>query len=219
VIDSDNLGRLTPPVNPERPTRRERAQDTRRRMLDAADGLFVEHGYAGTRMTDVAEVAGVAVQTVYFTFHTKAELLQACHARAVMGDDSLPPEKQPFWAAMIAADTGEDALRHFVDGVAEIAARVAQLDQVVSSATHEPEAMAIWTRSEELRRAGFRKAVEHIAGRFGLRDGLDAGTATDILLTMGGHPVYLSLVHDYGWSQEAFCDWLSGALGEMLLRA
>ena len=31
------------------------------------------------RMTDIAAEAGVAVQTVYFTFHTKAELLQACY--------------------------------------------------------------------------------------------------------------------------------------------
>ena len=72
-----------------------------------------------------------------------------------------------------------------------------RLNQVVSAATHDPDAAAIWTRSEELRRrSGFREAVEHIDGRFGLRDGLDVERATDILLTMGGHAVYCSLVHD-----------------------
>jgi AcrR family transcriptional regulator len=30
-------------------------------------------------MTDIAAEAGVAVRTVYFTFYTKAELLQACY--------------------------------------------------------------------------------------------------------------------------------------------
>jgi AcrR family transcriptional regulator len=218
VFDSSTVRDLPPPVNPSKPTRRERAQATRRRILDAAHARFVEHGYVGTRMADVAAAAGVAVQTVYFTFHTKGELLDACFARAVMGDENpLPPQEQPFWQAMLTAETGTAAVRHFVEGVGAIAVRVARLDQVVGSATHDPDAVAIWTRSEQLRRAGFREAVEHIATRFGLRQGLDVETATDILLTIGGHSVYCSLVHEYGWPHETFVDWLSGAVSEMLL--
>jgi AcrR family transcriptional regulator len=45
-------------------------------MLDAAIACFTTSGYAGTTMAQIAEQAGVAVQTLYFTFHTKAELLQ-----------------------------------------------------------------------------------------------------------------------------------------------
>ena len=187
-------------------------------MLDAAQGRFVEHGFAGARMADVAADAGVAVQTVYFTFHTKANLLDACIARAVMGEDEpLPPQEQPFWAAMLEAPSGAAAVRHFVEGVGAILRRVAQLDQVVSAATHDPDAAAIWTRSEALRRSGFREAVEHVTGRFGLRDGLDTERATDILLVMSGHAVYCALVHESGWSHDDFVDWLADAVAEMLL--
>ncbi len=187
-------------------------------MLDAAQGRFVEHGFAGTRMADVAADAGVAVQTVYFTFHTKVNLLDACIARAVMGEDEpLTPQEQPFWAAMLEAPSGAAAVRHFVEGVGAILRRVAQLDQVVSAATHDPDVAAIWTRGEALRRSGFREAVEHIDGRFGLRDGLDAERATDILLVMGGHAVYCSLVHESGWPHDDFVDWLADAVAEMLL--
>ena len=217
MTDYGNLRRVPAPVNPDKPTRRERAQATRRRILDAAYELFVERGFTGTRMADVAERASVAVQTVYFTFHTKAELLEACDGRAVLGDDDpLPPQEQPFWHAMIDASTGPEAVRHFVEGVAAIETRAARLKQVMSAATHDPDVMALLARSEELRRAGFREAVEHFA-TYGLRDGLDIERATDILLTVGDSSVYCTLVHDYGWPHEAYVEWLADSVVGMLL--
>src|SRR6516225_6294752 len=123
------------------PSRRERARATRLRIIRAAHRLFVERGYAGTRMADVAEEAGVAVQSVYFTFHTKVELLQACYELAVLGeDDPRPPPAQPWYAAMLEAADGPAALRRFAEGNSAIAARVALLDDVVRSAAHEPDA-------------------------------------------------------------------------------
>jgi len=201
------------------PGRRERAAATRSRMLDAAEELFVERGFAGARMADVAERAGVAVQTVYFTFHTKAELFDACMARGVLGEkDPRPPQEQPFWERMVAAATGEEALWHFVDGVGIISKRVSRLDLVVASAMHEPEAVAFWQRSEELRRAGFREALEIITAKQDLREGLDLDRATDLLLAMAGHAVYCSLVHDDGWPHEEWAAWLTRSLNEMLLK-
>ena len=57
-------------------SRQERAATTRRRMLDAAYDLFCEQGFRATTMDAIAQRAGVAVQTLYFTFHTKDALLQ-----------------------------------------------------------------------------------------------------------------------------------------------
>jgi AcrR family transcriptional regulator len=209
---------LPTPVNPKKFTRRERAQATRRRIVTAAQGLFVERGFTGTRMADVASVAGVAVQTVYFTFNTKAELLQACFDQAVLGeDDPLPPPQQPFWRAMMEAPTGPEAIRHFVEGNGAIVTRVGRLARVVEATLHEPDAVAIHTRSETLRREGYRDVAEHLSTAFGLREGLDIDTATDILLTMGGPGVYPVLVHEYGWSHDAYLDWLTDALTAMLL--
>ena len=169
-------------------------------------------------MADVAADAGVAVQTVYFTFHTKAELLRACFERAVLGEeDPLPPQLQPFWRAMLEAGSGEEAIGHFVRGNAAIVQRVARLANVVAATTHEPDAVAIWTRSEELRRAGYREAVQHVESRFGLRKGLSAEKATDILLTLGSAAPYVALVVEYGWTHEAYLDWATGALSHMLL--
>src|SRR5688572_6188849 len=101
-------------VNTPKRTRREQAAATRERMIRAAIEVFTEAGYGGARMNDIAARAGVAIQTVYFTFHTKGELLQACFDHAVLGPDNLPPEEQSFYAELLAARSGRAALARFV---------------------------------------------------------------------------------------------------------
>jgi len=87
-------------------------------------------------MTAVAERAGVAVQTVYFVFHTKAALLQACYELAVLGEeDPRPLHMQPWRSEMQAATSGTEALRTFANGYASIAPRAAVLDDVVRGAS------------------------------------------------------------------------------------
>ena len=92
------------PVKPSaaKPSRRERAAETRRKMLDAAITCFTTAGYDGTTMAQIAKQAGVAVQTLYFTFHTKAQLLQQTLDRAVLGDAPDPPAAN----AVVPGDAG-----------------------------------------------------------------------------------------------------------------
>jgi len=47
----------------------------RRRILEAATELFVQHGYRKTSVDDVAREARVAKGTVYLYFKTKADLM------------------------------------------------------------------------------------------------------------------------------------------------
>jgi AcrR family transcriptional regulator len=205
-------------VRNARPSRRDRARATRLRMIHAAQRVFTGQGYAGARMTDIAAEAGVAVQTVYFTFHTKAELLQACYELAVLGeDDPRPPPGQPWYAAMLDARDGLTAIRCFAEGFSAIAARVAVLDDVARSAAHEPDAVQVRASNEQLRRDGYARIVAHLAGRFGLRPGLDPPDAVDILLTLGGPATYRALVVDCGWPRDRFVDWLASTLGQQLL--
>lgn len=186
-------------------------------MVEAALEVFGERGYTGARMADIAKRARVAVQTVYFTFHTKPELLQACYEHAVLGRDGLPPMARPAMKAAFAARSGRAAVRAFVEGNAEIVARAAMIDDVARSAAHEPEAVEVRRHSEALRRDGYRAFVSHLDERFGLRAGLDADTATDLLLMMAGGGTYLTL-RSYGWSSQQYTDWLADALATELLR-
>ena len=68
-----------------RPSRRRAAHlgPERRRplVLDAAFGLFLEHGYMGTSMEAIAAAAGVSKPVVYACFASKEELFEALLAR------------------------------------------------------------------------------------------------------------------------------------------
>lgn len=185
-------------------------------MLRAAIEVFAEEGYVGARMADIATRAGVAVQTVYFVFHTKPELLQACFDYAVLGPERLVPPEQALFRGVSTARSGRAALRAFVAGNTAILERVATTDEVARAALHEPEAAAVVQASQRLRREGYREMLATIAARFPLRPGLELDGATDILLMYGSSATYLSMVRS-GWSKDRFEDWLTDTLARTLL--
>src|SRR5207302_9831309 len=81
---------------PAKLSRRERAKATQWRIVKAAYTFFCARGYAGTTMAEIAEAAGVAVQTVYLMFHSESALLIRASAFAVMGEAALiAPDKPP----------------------------------------------------------------------------------------------------------------------------
>ena len=156
------------------------------------------------------------MQTVYFTFHTKGELLQACFDHAVLGPDRLPPEEQAFYTELLNARSGRAALAQFVAGNTAILERSAAIKEVAESAGHELDDVAVVERSEQLRREGLGRIVGLLAERFGLREGLDAATGTDLLLMLSSSSTYLTL-RRYGWTDEQYTDWLTDTLARQLL--
>jgi AcrR family transcriptional regulator len=203
-------------VNAAKPSRRERAAATKERMIRAATEVFTEAGYTGARMGDIADRAGVAVQTVYFTFHTKSELLQACFDFAVLGPEQLPPTQQQFFADLLAARSGRAALAAFVRGNTAILARSAAIKEVAESAPHEPDAAAVVAHSERLRREGLAQIVDLLADRFGLQADRAVDDATDLILMLSSSATYLTLQR-YGWSEQKYVTWLTDTLATQLL--
>ncbi|MES2957073.1 MAG: TetR/AcrR family transcriptional regulator [Pseudomonadota bacterium] len=62
----------------QRPTPRQRRKDARpHELLEAALSLFVEKGFAATRIDEVAQRAGVSKGTLYLYYPSKEELLKA----------------------------------------------------------------------------------------------------------------------------------------------
>jgi TetR/AcrR family transcriptional regulator len=66
-------------------TKRTRRKDARpTELLDAALDLFVEHGYAATRVEEVARQAGVSKGTLFLYFPSKEELFKAVVRRNII---------------------------------------------------------------------------------------------------------------------------------------
>ncbi len=79
---------------------RQRADETRRKILDAARKLFVEHGFAGTSMGKIASLAEVNHSLIFHHFGNKQKLWYAVKADIVdtfTGTNTrLPPIDQPL---------------------------------------------------------------------------------------------------------------------------
>ena len=83
------------------PTRLPRAA-RRAQLVEAAAGAFLERGFAGTSMEDVAQAAGVSRLMVYRIFESKSELYRAV-VDAVIGDSSPTSRATPSPRSAVGA--------------------------------------------------------------------------------------------------------------------
>jgi AcrR family transcriptional regulator len=209
------------PVKPQmRPgsDRHGRARATRLRITKAATTLFCERGYTGTTMTGVADLAGVAVQTVYFVFHTKTELLDSAYSLAVLGEDEpATPQAQGWYRQAVAEPDLAIAIRLVLEGVGEILRRVAPLDMAVrTAAAEDPDAARFLTQNERIRADGYREIVEFLRQKRPLRVDVSEERATDILLFLASPGAYRVLVVERGWSHAEWVAWSSGAVAQQV---
>lgn len=68
-------------AKPQRRSQAERSSETQERIIIAAIDVLRERGFAGLRVADVTEVAGVSRGAQSHHFHSKAELVLAVFAR------------------------------------------------------------------------------------------------------------------------------------------
>jgi AcrR family transcriptional regulator len=94
--------RITPPLEWVRPPRQARSQDTLERILDAAEALVAEKGFADATVAEVARRAGSSVGAFYARFRDKDGLLYALYERyfeqaTATADAALDPAR---WAGV-----------------------------------------------------------------------------------------------------------------------
>jgi AcrR family transcriptional regulator len=202
---------------PTRLSRRQRSEATQRRIAKAAYTLFCEQGYASTTMAQIADAAGVAVQTVYFVFHTKPAVLSRAYEFAVGGEERVIPQQQPWYRAMTAEPDVTQALQHLVTGVGEIMRRVTPLYLVARvAADGDPDTARVLASGADLRAIGYREVIELLRAKVELRPGLTLEHATDVLLLFVGMDAYHALVEDRGWSHKEWVNWTVAAVAEQV---
>jgi len=201
-------------------------------MLEAAYRLFCSEGYASTTMTAIADEAEVAVQTLYFTFHTKGALLGEVLGAAIAGFDRWngPPRGQidaadpktlaefHLWFEPFEKEPdARRALSMFVSGSSAAMQRGARLVAAMHAALGDPEARGVFELGERRRAETFGTLIRILAKKKGgLRTGLRPARATDILLTMFSPYTFQSL-EDRGWSLAECKHWLVELLEQQLL--
>ncbi|GAA3155514.1 TetR/AcrR family transcriptional regulator [Streptomyces rameus] len=199
--------------------RRLRSQQTRRRMLDAAMKLFVQHGYGLTTIDSIAQEAGVAVQTIYFSFGNKEQILKELIDLHVAGDDDpVPTLERPQVVEALAIDDPREQLRALAAMTRVINERVAPLLEVLRNAVIcSGDGADLWSTNKEQRRLVQRRFVEVLAAKGALAEDLGTEHAVDVCYTVLGPEVYQLFVAERGWSPEAWESWAHQGLCSHLL--
>jgi AcrR family transcriptional regulator len=201
------------PAEGRRTLRAERALVTRQRIADAARRLFRREGYAATTLTDIAAEAGVAVQTVYAVYGSKAGILGSLR-ESVMSQ----PEAEALYGQAMADPSAAHSLELFARSIRvrfEHSGDVVVIlrDAATADATIREGVAATLLR----RRAGLRQLAERLAPS--LRAGLDVAAAAAILDALTLPEVREELVDVQGWTPDAYEAWLAGVLTRELLGA
>jgi len=191
--------------------RQRQALQTRRLIVDAARGLFLERGYGVTTMEAIAGEAGVAVSTVYAIFKNKraflreirSDLLDQARTREIH-EEAREQEDPELRLEMMAHQNR----RQWEFGGSMIA-------------IHEGAAAVDREAAAELREvlSGRRRIMTRFVQEMkdALSPDLDVSRATAILLALCQPAVYRELVEESGWSPGEYEAWLSEALKEQLL--
>src|SRR5690348_14163995 len=129
----------------------ERSRETRRRILRAAHDLFVVQGYGATTLQEIADRAGVAVQTIYFVFGNKPSLLKELVDVTIAGDDEpIPTLERDWFREALASATAAAQLRVHVHGTCGVLARVAPIMDVLQAAGAQDASLAgLWEQDRD----------------------------------------------------------------------
>jgi AcrR family transcriptional regulator len=213
-------------------SRADRALGTRRRILEAAYELVCEVGYPATTMAAIAERAGVAEQTLYFTFRSKPAILSEVLHAAVVGFDRWSPtldhdvkadhravarDKMPWFLPFEREPDPRRAIEIYVEGTAGILARVGPL-LVAVGAQRASEIEVTLAESERLREEASAMLVAALAAKGrGLRTSLSRRKATDIFFVLTRAELYHDLTVGRGWPGAGARRWIVELLAQQLL--
>lgn len=193
--------------------RQQNAADTRRRILTAARRLIVKKGFGGAKIEDIAQKAGVSVQTVYAVFGSKRGILLELHDNLVVEADFATLE-----TALAAAEGNpRQQLRERIAFNMRYYGRGADLIEAARSASGVDRGLReLWERGEARRLQRFAELVEKWDRDRVLAPGLDRREAVDIWWALVSPDMYRLLVLERGWTEERFGDWLFDSLAPLL---
>ena len=199
------------------PVRDEQAARTRIRILDAAGELFLDRGYARTTMKDVAELAGVARDTVHAVFGSKSEVLTSLIDLRLVPDGSVANVTQRADARAIKDEVDQrkqiELLGDFIAGISVELRPVFEILRTASAV--EPEMAKVFADMDRFRMKNMQVYAKWIAARGPLR--VSTRRAGEIIWTLASPDVARMLCDELGWTQSQHARWLADTLVRTLL--
>lgn len=207
------------PRNYHSPRRAEQAAATRQAVLTAARELFATDGYHGTTIADIADRAGVSLDTIYATVGRKPALLRELVETAISGTgQAVPAEQRDYVVRIGAADTAVAKLTIYAQAITAIQHRMAPTFLALrDAAPTDAECAALWAEIAQRRATNMRAFAAELRATQELRTDLTDDQVADIIWSMNAAEYWDLLVRERGWTPEQFQDWLIDAWTRLLL--
>ena len=188
--------------------RRQSAQATRSRILEAAKQLFTRHGIDAVTVAQIADRAGVATPTVYAAFKSKEGMLRALMEAAMFGD---------------RFEIARRRLDGIADGVEAVALTASisrsvyegesrELGLLRGAASFSPSLRRIEEQFEKMRLDMQRARVELLFDQGKAKHGLSIEEARRIMWMYTSRDIYRMLVREAGWTPDRYEEWLRETL-------
>jgi len=208
-------------VKPERKydasRRQEQARETRLRIIRAAHRLFVEQGYGRTTMANIADAAGVSVESVYASFKNKATLLHRAWDITIGGDDEeIAFHDRP---EVLAVRNEPDLATRFMLHArlsTQTARRMTPFIRAVQAAAGtEPAAAAMIEEINRQRLMGMTVMAAEAAktGQLAVTE----EECRDVIWAFTEGAMWHQMVNERGWSDDRFAEWLGTIWVRMLV--
>jgi AcrR family transcriptional regulator len=199
--------------------RQARTRRTRAAVVEAAQSLFVERGYAATTIEAISDRSDTPQATVYRLFSAKLGILKALLDVSIGGDDrAMPMANRPQVRALESDADPANQLTGFAALLREIMARVGPVHRVLADAARsDQDAAALLAEIARQRHEGQQGIARSLARSGALRPGLSERDASDVIHALASPEVYALLVTDRGWNGERYETWLRSILTDQLL--
>jgi len=199
--------------------RQARTRRTWAAVVEAAQSLFVERGYAATTIEAISDRSDTPQATVYRLFSSKLGILKALLDVSIGGDDrAMPMADRPQVRALLSDADPANQLTGFAALLREIMARVGPVHRVLADAARsDQDAAALLAEIARQRHEGQQGIARSLARSGALRPGLSERDAADVIHALASPEVYGLLVTDRGWSGERYETWLRSILAGQLL--
>jgi AcrR family transcriptional regulator len=201
------------------PVRDEQALATRRRILESAERLFVEEGYARATIKKVAQAARVSEDLVFHTFRTKRGLLEAVMTAAAGTEDPRTALAGPDPDGLRDEPSLSRQIAELAAVVGDQLERARPLDDMLrTAAVVDPEIAAL---RSELHLRQRRRSMTRLAARIGERGALrqPVEEAAALVWTLTSPEVHHMLVDGWQWPHAQYVAWLRDNLEAGLLAA
>jgi AcrR family transcriptional regulator len=194
------------------------AEETRRVIVEAASGLFLEHGYHATSIGRIAADAGVAVQTIYNSVGSKRDLLSRVLDFAAAGERAPVPVPQFMHEQAESEPDPRRMIAQLVEFWRGALPRTAPVFRIIREAAAADAEIAVLERGRAAQRLGnYRHVAQLLVDRDALRPGMTIDAAAAAIFAIGHPETYRTLVLDGEWDEDVWADWLQTTLEAALL--